>query len=418
VKAKVLAHCGDVLGASEAFEHARKLDLADRYVNNKSTKYLLRANKPESATSTISMFLKGDTTSTSPHMVLASQQVSWFEWEIAQCYERRGEIAKALKRYVSICNHFTTHIQETFDYHYYSFRKNTIRAYEQLLHFSETLPERKMYLQSTLRAVELYMQIAALRAADPKAVEAAKEAREAFAKKDAEEARKKQAKKEVDDKEVDNDPFGQRLFTVEDPLAEAQKLMDEMLMNTRNPRVPLHMPAEVYSTAARLDLARGKHSDAGAHIRKAAEIDASDPTVIRSALLLLHQAPADLAGLDGIRNDILHVEAGGDALKHALDAADKLRVYVNILRAAEKIVTPEKLHEEGNEYMKKLLTFATSSECLCSLVCAARFVQNSPLFDDAAKAQFITRCKELYPNGSVFTVVVSPDQEANTEVKP
>ena len=46
------------MAASEWMEQARGLDLADRYLNTKSTRYLLRADRMEQAQKTIALFTK------------------------------------------------------------------------------------------------------------------------------------------------------------------------------------------------------------------------------------------------------------------------------------------------------------------------------------------------------------------------
>jgi peptide alpha-N-acetyltransferase len=44
VKAKILKNQLEFIKASEVVDYVRKLDLADRYLNNKAIKYSLRAN--------------------------------------------------------------------------------------------------------------------------------------------------------------------------------------------------------------------------------------------------------------------------------------------------------------------------------------------------------------------------------------
>ena len=118
----------------------------------------------------------------------------------------------------------------------------------------------------------------------------------------------------------------------------------------------------------------------------------------------------------------MHVDAGADALQHALDSADNLRGYAFVLRAAEEILKPEQMPSVGNEYIKKLIGLATPSSCLRYLMCAARFVEESKLFDEAAKKQFIEHCQTIFPNGSVFSIIANPKPEdvidAPEEKKP
>ena len=58
LKAKVLKHCGAWRAAADVIDLGRKMDLADRFVNSKTTKYLLRDNRVTQAVDTIHLFTK------------------------------------------------------------------------------------------------------------------------------------------------------------------------------------------------------------------------------------------------------------------------------------------------------------------------------------------------------------------------
>ena len=198
--------------------------------------------------------------------------------------------------------------------------------------------------------------------------------------------------------------------------------MDEMLANTRNPRVPLHMPAAVYSTAARLALARGRPADAAALVRRAAETaaaankdkdddeDYAHATVVRAALLVLAGAPADCAGLDWVRAHVLAEAAEVPAaLEHALAAARTLPACVELLRAAERVLAPEQHAQQRAALAAHLERFPDAA--LGALVDAARFVQGSALFDDAVRGSFLAHCRSRFPGATVFDLVEHPRQE-------
>jgi peptide alpha-N-acetyltransferase len=59
-KAKLLKKSGDLHSASVYMDACRRLDLQDRYLNNKATKYFLRADCMNNAMETIAMFTKHD----------------------------------------------------------------------------------------------------------------------------------------------------------------------------------------------------------------------------------------------------------------------------------------------------------------------------------------------------------------------
>jgi len=56
-KARIYKHAGDLAAASDECEVARKMDLADRFLNTMSTRYLLRAGSRSRARSLSRFFL-------------------------------------------------------------------------------------------------------------------------------------------------------------------------------------------------------------------------------------------------------------------------------------------------------------------------------------------------------------------------
>lgn len=58
VKAKIYKRSGDREYASKLYEEARKLDLADRYLNAVSSRFLIRADHVEEAEETMGLFSK------------------------------------------------------------------------------------------------------------------------------------------------------------------------------------------------------------------------------------------------------------------------------------------------------------------------------------------------------------------------
>ena len=103
-KGRILKLMGDVAGACEVLDKAREVDLADRYINNKTTKYLLRAGRVEQAEKTIGLFTRHEANAVNN---LFEMQCSWFELEYGRAMMRKGEVGKALKKFVAVDQHFT-----------------------------------------------------------------------------------------------------------------------------------------------------------------------------------------------------------------------------------------------------------------------------------------------------------------------
>lgn len=57
-KGKIYKHVEDFSAAAQWMDEARELDTADRFINSKSAKYLLRANKVDAAASVCGKFTR------------------------------------------------------------------------------------------------------------------------------------------------------------------------------------------------------------------------------------------------------------------------------------------------------------------------------------------------------------------------
>ena len=71
-KGKLLRKLGDTANAAHVLDRCRAMDLQDRYLNNKATKYMLRADQMANAMDRVAMFLKFDG---DPQIMLGELQV-------------------------------------------------------------------------------------------------------------------------------------------------------------------------------------------------------------------------------------------------------------------------------------------------------------------------------------------------------
>jgi peptide alpha-N-acetyltransferase len=119
-KAHLLKKMGAFIEASEVMEYCRTLDLQDRFLNNKATKYLLRADNVPQAMETIAIFTKheGD-----PLRTLYELQCNWFELEAAEAHARRKQWGPALKMFYAVQSHFQLYLEDMFDFHGFCLRK-------------------------------------------------------------------------------------------------------------------------------------------------------------------------------------------------------------------------------------------------------------------------------------------------------
>jgi len=122
----------------------RDLDRSDRYINSKATKYFLRANDPDKALHTISLFAKppGEEMEN-----LYEMQVLWYCLEAGNAYHRKGDYVLALKYLNDGYKHFMAWIDDQLDYHNYSARKFSMRTYVDFLNFEDSLLKSPKFQQ-------------------------------------------------------------------------------------------------------------------------------------------------------------------------------------------------------------------------------------------------------------------------------
>ena len=150
-KAKVLRHAGALLSSAETMRQASALDRADRYMNTGLTKSLLRCGAIEEADRTVSYWVRRDV----PNRIeLNLLQGCWFEIPCADAYFRRGDIPHAYKLYSTVLSHFTTFVQDQFDFHGYVLRKSVLTTYYDFLHSVAQVYHHRYYRKAAIGALK------------------------------------------------------------------------------------------------------------------------------------------------------------------------------------------------------------------------------------------------------------------------
>jgi len=261
-KARILKHAGDLVGAANVVEKGRELDLADKWINSKSAKFQLRADRITQGESVMSLFTKYEGDS---REYLMDMQCMWFELEAGWAYQRAGNLALALKFFHNIEKHFDDFEDDQLDFHGYCLRKFTLRSYIDFLRMEDKIRGNKFFSEGAHGAITCYLRIfdesekygpepvaevpdyASMSAADrKKAKNAAKKAEQKKKKlEEAEAAKKAEAAKAAEEKEkeakksgkrvrnlpVDTDPTGE-IFMKEvcgEPLERAHKIIQVLL---------------------------------------------------------------------------------------------------------------------------------------------------------------------------------------------
>ncbi|KAL4424899.1 hypothetical protein ABPG77_002122 [Micractinium sp. CCAP 211/92] len=324
-KARFLKHAGDVESAARLADAARRMDLADRYLNCNAVKAAFRAGHTERAEATAALFTRdGEQTNN-----LFDMQAMWYEIASGHAYLAQQQYGKALKRFLKVQQHFEDFQEDQFDFHGYCVRKMTLRAYIDMLRMEDRLYGHATYVKGISGAVRAYLQLhdrpsggqekdeaallASMTAEEQKKYRAkkrkeeqrrAKEAAEAAAREAAEAAAaaKKAAATGEEKKKRDTDPDGVQLAATADPLGEAAKLLRRLREHAGDNLGVQQLSFEVY-------LRQGKLLLAVQAAKKAQQLaGAADPSVhsmaarLAAAVLAAAAAPAAEAGAEGNGN--------------------------------------------------------------------------------------------------------------------
>ncbi|PHH61668.1 hypothetical protein CDD81_8079 [Ophiocordyceps australis] len=247
-KARIFKHGGDLVKAAAMMEHARTLDLKDRYINSKAAKYQLRINENDKALKTAGLFTRADTVG-GPLADFLDMQCIWYLTEDGEAYARKGNIGLALKRFHAVSNIFDVWQEDQFDFHSFSLRKGQIRAYIDMMRWEDHLRDHPFYARAAEKTIKIYLDMAnkpstngingsegesaedAL--AKKKAAKKAKKEQQRLEREAAEKAAKQDPNKAGaqggETKKQDEDPLGLKLAATMDPLGEAMKFLEPLL---------------------------------------------------------------------------------------------------------------------------------------------------------------------------------------------
>ncbi|KAM7283590.1 N-alpha-acetyltransferase 15, NatA auxiliary subunit [Ixodes scapularis] len=155
-KARIFKHAGDIQEALRHLDEAQALDTADRYINSKCAKYMLRANLIKEAEDMCSKFTREGVSAVEN---LNEMQCMWFQTECALAYQRLGKWGEALKKCHEVDRHFSEIMEDQFDFHTYCMRKMTLRAYVSLLRLEDVLRAHPFYFKAARVAIQVYLQL-------------------------------------------------------------------------------------------------------------------------------------------------------------------------------------------------------------------------------------------------------------------
>uniref|UniRef100_A0A671VCR2 N-alpha-acetyltransferase 15, NatA auxiliary subunit a n=1 Tax=Sparus aurata TaxID=8175 RepID=A0A671VCR2_SPAAU len=270
IKAKIYKHAGNIKEAARWMDEAQALDTADRFINSKCAKYMLKAGLVKEAEEMCSKFTREGTSAVEN---LNEMQCMWFQTECALAYKAMNKYGEALKKCHEIERHFVEITDDQFDFHTYCMRKMTLRSYVDLLKLEDVLRQHPFYYKAARTAIQMYLALhdkpltddskesqantenltdKELKKLRNKQRRAQKKAQLEEEKKNAEKEKqlKNQKKKKEDDDEEIGGPkeelIPDKLAKVENPLEEAVKFLIPLKNLVRN-KIETHLLAfEIY----------------------------------------------------------------------------------------------------------------------------------------------------------------------------
>ncbi|OWF46600.1 N-alpha-acetyltransferase 15, NatA auxiliary subunit-like [Mizuhopecten yessoensis] len=322
LKAKIHKHAGDIEEAMRLMDEAQSLDTADRYINSKCAKYMLKANLITEAADMCSKFTREGVSAMDN---LNEMQCMWFQTECAATHQRTGKWGESLKKCHEIDRHFTEIIEDQFDFHTYCMRKMTLRAYIGLLRLEDVLRNHPFYYKAAKIAIEIYLHLndhplaenetdnsldtenltpSELKKLRNKQRKAAKKAQQAKEKQKAEQDKKEQQSKKQQDGEMDGpkeeELIPDKLARTEEPLEQAIRFLKPLQMLAKD-KIQTHIFAfEIYSR-------KGKHLLMLQSLKRGRRIDSDDPQLHICLLRFLQKVTKKGAIPDAVKK-VLEME--------------------------------------------------------------------------------------------------------------
>ena len=461
-KARIMAGMGAAGAAAYLANHARQMDLADRYINCEAVKFLFRAGRAEEAEATAALFTKdGDQLNN-----LFDMQAMWYELEYGRSYRKVGDLGRALKKFHAVFQHFEDIHEDQFDFHAYCLRKVTLGAYIAMLRMEDGLYEHHFYREAAWEAVGCYLHLAdhpprteederreeeealaRMSAAERKKYRAKKRKEEVRREREAEEAR---ARAERDAREgeggggggkkgcanaakntenatpKDTDPDGRKLVRVADPLREAVKhlsvlekcreqfarthlLAFEIALQQGRPLLALRAARKARDLAREGGAAGGVSEEAEAHLAAVRlAVWAASYEGQATVKKVLAEGVAELLGGGGAAefNSAFLAARGAESLECLLAAARGLAAMDGARRAeaAALLVTPS---GELAAAAAKIIGSGLASEEACLVALEAL---RGDLGADTAAGHWKSACRAAFPRSDTFQEAVpGPD---------
>ena len=116
-------------------------------MNNICVKYLFKCHKPGLAEDVMRLFMRDEANS-------YELQNHWYIIEAGKSFCKRKELDAALSHFKIVYKQFGDMQSNEFDFHYYCFRKWTLREYTELVAFNDNLFADKKFTEAAYYAIK------------------------------------------------------------------------------------------------------------------------------------------------------------------------------------------------------------------------------------------------------------------------
>ncbi|XP_054829729.1 N-alpha-acetyltransferase 16, NatA auxiliary subunit [Eublepharis macularius] len=378
LKAKIYKHVGNLIEAAKWMDEAQSLDTADRFINSKCAKYMLRANMVKEAEEMCSKFTREGTSAMEN---LNEMQCMWFQTECALAFQRLGKYGEALKKCHEVERHFFEITDDQFDFHTYCMRKMTLRAYVDLLRLEDVLRKHAFYFKAAWSAIEIYLKLhdnplaneskeqevnsenlsaKELKKMLSKQRRAQKKAKLEEERKHAERERqqKNQKKKRDEEEEETSGPkeelVPEKLERVDHPLEEAIKFLIP-LKNLAADNIDTHLLAfEIY-------FRKGKFLLMLQSVKRAFAIDSNNPW-LHECLIKFSKCVSDHSNLSEIVNKVLTQEMQKIFISKDLESFNEEFLKRNPTSIQHRLSGAKMMYFLDSSRQEKALAIATRAD--------------------------------------------------------
>ena len=133
-------------------EEARNLDLADRYLNAHSSKYMIKAGEIDKAHETMLLFSKeidGD------KLNVHEMAQNWFEWHCARAFMRQKDYRKSLKQLDYMVGHVENMQKDIVDFFWCAMKRVNMATYCESQETRENIHQGKWPVKACIELLRL-----------------------------------------------------------------------------------------------------------------------------------------------------------------------------------------------------------------------------------------------------------------------